>query len=199
MDKVIEITHRGIAIRAPHSVVAEALMDSLRAPRPLPVFCRTDDWPELGEAWDGEGGIRAAECRGEDGRIYDLIVVTDADGKPVVLKDRQWGCYGTEIKGADSLRDGFANTTAMAEAGSALAKEVMAMEADDFRDCYLPALCELNQVFANLGHLFEKEVFWSSTQYSSGSAWSQGFESGDTHYWSKDYTDRAFVVRRVYR
>lgn len=200
-EQVFEFKSRGVSVTAPHSVVVEALVSHLRAPRPLPVFCNTgtDDIPKLGELWHEEGGIRAAECRAEDGRIYDLIVVTGSDDKPLVLKDRQWGCYGTEIKGADSLRDGLANTKAMAEAGSPLAKEVIAMEVAECQDCSLPALCELNQVFANIGHMFEKEVFWSSTQFSGGSAWGQYFSSGTTDAWDKYNVTRALVVRRVYR
>ncbi|HEY1772482.1 MAG TPA: hypothetical protein VGH91_04740 [Gammaproteobacteria bacterium] len=192
-------------MKAPHDVVAEALMEHVRGPRLsrlLPMFCSIasiDDLPSLGDPWPAQGGIRAAECRAEDGRIYDLVVVTGADGKPVVLKDRQWGCYPTEIKGADSLRDGTVNTKAMAEAGSQLAMDVVAIQAAGAHDCYLPALCELNQVFANVGHLFEKDVYWSSTQYSSYCAWNQGFSSGTTDYWGKDYSGRALVVRRVWR
>jgi len=201
-EKVFEFTHRGVAMKAPHGVVAEALMEHVRGPRLsslMPVFCSVGDAvPKLGDVWEGQGGIRAAECRAEDGGIYDLVLVTGADGKPLILKDREWGCRGSEIA-AESLRDGVVNTKAMAEAGSQLAKDIVAVKAEGNTDCYLPALCELNQVFANMGHLLEKDVYWSSTQFSAGYAWGQAFSSGTTNTWDKNDSYRALVVRRVWR
>lgn len=194
MSKTLELK-----LQVPAELVIDSILERIAREAAGGVSVSSGDIPKLGDPWPSEGGIRAAECRADDGRIYDLVVVTGPDGKPVIFKDRQWGGYGTEIEGCESLRDGLANTKAMVKAGNELAKEVSACQFRGLDDSYLPALCELNQVFANIGHLFETDVYWSSTQYSANYAWTQFFSSGHTHGWGKDGRTRAFGVRRVYR
>src|SRR5579859_2633693 len=105
------------------------------------------DIPAIGQPWPEQRGIRMAEIAGASaGSLgYHLMLVTDSDGSPIVLDEMVWGTYGKEIKGADSYTDGIANTDAMVKAGCELAKKVRAYDSD----CYLPALCELQAVFAN--------------------------------------------------
>lgn len=50
-----------------------------------------------------------------------------------------WGEFGAKIDGADSFTNSRANTEAMAAAGSALAKQVLALEIDGFTDWAIPA------------------------------------------------------------
>ncbi len=50
-----------------------------------------------------------------------------------------WGEYGAKIDGADSFTDGRANTEAMAEAGSELAKKVLALTIGGHSDWAIPA------------------------------------------------------------
>lgn len=199
-ENTLKFSHRGVKIEAPHEFVTEAVMEHLRGtPRihPLLSFCAIgeSDIPKLGEAWPEHGGIRAAECRAEDGRIYDLVLVTGADGKPVFFKEEQWGSYGREIEGAKSLWDGEANTADMIKAGLELAKKVVAVG----EGCYLPSVTEAQVLFGNLRHLFEKTYFWTSTQYRDYTARYQSFENGYSSWDSKVGRFHACVVRRVYR
>jgi len=149
--------------------------------------------PMLGKPWPGQGGTYAGLIRGEDAD-YHLVVATDEAGK---LKGK-WGSYGTKITGADSKTDGFANTQAMADAGSELAKAVQAVEIEGHKDFYLPSLGELSLIHANAPDGFDKEWHWSSTQYSDTSAWVQTFSAGDVNYGYGKYGElRARAVRRI--
>lgn len=149
--------------------------------------------PPIGKPW-GDHGIRIGEIKGRDGAPnYHLFVVCGKDGKPVLLKNQEWGEYGKEIQGADSKWDGLANTEAMLKAGNALAKKVR----EHGVDCYLPAIFELQVVCANNDGLFPDNWFWSSTQFSAYSARPQGFEYGGST-WSSEFSRySAFLVRRV--
>lgn len=150
--------------------------------------------PALGELWAGQGGVYAGLMRGEDGQPdYHLVVATDAAGQ---LK-AEWGCRGTEIKGASSRNDGLANTKAMAEAGSQLAKDMLALEIGGHSDFYLPAQAELMLCFANAREHFPKEWHWSSTQCSADYAWGQHFSDGTADGYDKYGEGRARAVRRV--
>jgi hypothetical protein len=69
------------------------------------------------------GGTLIKIFRKEDGRLAAYV---DA-GKEHELTG-SWGEYGKDITGARSCVDGLANTIAMAEAGSEIAKKALAME-----------------------------------------------------------------------
>ncbi|MCL8302267.1 DUF1566 domain-containing protein [Pseudomonas mosselii] len=93
------------------------------------------------------------------------------------------------IRGALSFHDGMANTSAMAEAGSAIARKVLAMTIRGQRDWHLPSIEQLQIMRANLLQLpdwdryysthhaggpaqaFTHMEYWSSTQNSAGSSW----------------------------
>src|SRR5579859_1575922 len=139
---------------------------------PHAVVLQASDVPAIGQPWPGQGGIRIAECLGVDGKPnYHLLLIADSAGKPVILEDRQWGEYGKEIKGANSHRDGLANTEAMLAAGNSLAKEAR----KHGPDAYVPSLCELGQIRANFPAA-PKTWFWSSTQDGANDARYQSFE-----------------------
>jgi hypothetical protein len=61
-----------------------------------------------------------------------------------------WNASTDSVTGALSYCDGRANTVAMAEAGSDLAKQVLALEIDGFADWYLPAQDELELLYRYL-------------------------------------------------
>lgn len=75
------------------------------------------------------------------------IVVSPKEGD---LDDQKWGEFDQEIEGARSFFDGQANTQAMAEAGSELAKAIQALNINGHTDWYLPARDELELVYRNL-------------------------------------------------
>jgi len=124
-----------------------------------------------------------------DGQEHALI----DSGREHELAAAWWDKTGPRpnIRGACSYQDGRANTKAMAEAGSAIAVQVLEMSARGFDDWYLPALEELQVLRMNLCQLpkwgpwqcsnetsgrgpeqaFCFFDYWSSTQRSPGGAW----------------------------
>ena len=144
--------------------------------------------PKIGEQWLGQGGIRVgAEIPATDGRTYDLVLVTDDAGKPVVLDAAEWGSYGEEIEGANNFTDGAANHAALIKADHELSKAAASiMTIDGQTDCTLPSIGESNIIRAmcpDLVKVDEYEDLWSNTQYSANDAWNQNFSSGLTGYW----------------
>lgn len=77
---------------------------------------------------------------------YALIVAPKALGE---IADGPWNKSTKAVDGATSFFDGLANTLAMAEAGSKLAKAVLALSIDGQTDWYLPALDELEICYRN--------------------------------------------------
>lgn len=82
-----------------------------------------------------------------NGESYGLIV-SPRDGGD--FNDTAWGQYGQDIPGARSCNDGFANTVAMAEAGSSLAQQIRALTLGEHNDWYLPSRDELELIYRNL-------------------------------------------------
>ena len=74
------------------------------------------------------------------------IVVAPKEGD---LDDQEWGPR-QGLNGTTSFFDGHANTQAMAEAGSELAKAIQALTINGFTDWYLPARDELELIYRYL-------------------------------------------------
>lgn len=151
--------------------------------------------PQLGEYWEGQGGIYAGVMPAESGRrAYHLIVSVESGD------ELEWGPYGKHIEGADSRIDGAANTKAIvaADGDHPAARWASEYSADGHADFYLPAQREQNLCFATIPDKFETDDwYWSSTQYSTTFAWTQYFDDGNQLYAYKDYTGRARAVRRL--
>ncbi|MGG1948991.1 hypothetical protein AB1286_29995 [Trinickia sp. NRRL B-1857] len=148
--------------------------------------------PEVGAYWDGQGGIYAGIMPARDGkRPYHLIAAIE-DGV-----DLQWGAGGNEAK---SLHDGLENTRALVERehDHPAAEWASKYTKDGCSDFYLPAQRELNLCYATCAEQFEKDWYWSSTQYSALNAWYQHFDDGTQDYADKDLTGRARAVRRLF-
>jgi len=92
------------------------------------------------------GGFYAGAIR-INGQAFALIVApqTDGDHAPAIWIDDY-----KEVPGAKSYFDGAANTAAMVEAGSALAKWAQALSIGGFTDWYLPAQDELEICYRNI-------------------------------------------------
>ena len=56
---------------------------------------------------------------------------------------------------------------------------------------------EGNLISANLGHLFENEWYWSSTEYSTNYSWVQRFNDGNQSNGYKYYNYRVRCVRKL--
>jgi len=79
-----------------------------------------------------------------DGQQYAIIIAPKAEGDH---DDAKWNKTLKAIAGAGSYFDGLANTKAMAEAASAIAKWSLGLSIGGFQDWYLPSRDELELVY----------------------------------------------------
>ncbi|WP_396180007.1 hypothetical protein [Flavobacterium sp.] len=150
--------------------------------------------PRLGQIWPGQGGIYLGQIQsGDADGDWHIILATDPAGD---LQDQAWGTYGKDVPGATSYSDGLANTRAMAEAGSALAKAMLALNIEGHADWYLMSADEARLAFIAAREHMPKEWHWTSTQYSAFHAWYQHFGDGYQFILVKDFQGRARAVRR---
>lgn len=124
------------------------------------------DLPALGQPL--LGGVFAARYW-LNGQERALILLSDEF-------EGRWGDYGVEIAGTSSYSDGYANTVAMAEAGSEIAKKALEL------DAYIPSCLEGQLLMAakaeGLVALREDRWHHLSTQYSANFAYTLAFEGG---------------------
>lgn len=152
--------------------------------------------PQLGEYWEGQGGIYAGLMPGENGQRPYHLIVSEESAECV-----EWGEYGQKIEGADSRIDGAANTKAIlaADGDHPAAQWAAQYTKDGHSDFYLPAQREQNLCFATIPDKFETDDwYWTSTQSSAGYAWTQDFDDGSQGHAGKDYAGRARAVRRLF-
>lgn len=92
-----------------------------------------------------EGGFYAGAIRvGAD--LFGIVVATKAEGTTKGV----WLPTYTDVPGARSTCDGFANTEAMAAAGSEIAKHVRGLTINGHSDWYIPSRDELEICYRNL-------------------------------------------------
>lgn len=153
--------------------------------------------PRVGQVWDEQRGTFLGVMPGvSGGRDYALILPVSKDADP---GKRPWGEHGKDIPGATSNTDGAANTQAMADAGNALATEVIGMEVDGFSGLYIPARHEARLAFLMAADLFDKDSWhWTSTQSSPDCAWLQGFGDGHQYSYCKGNEGGVRLVRRFF-
>lgn len=95
---------------------------------------------EIGTSFEGGFYAGRFNC---DGAVYALIVSPKAQGETSM----PWGEYGKDIPGARSCFNGLANTQAMAEAGSDLAKWALDLNISGHTDWYIPSRDELEMLY----------------------------------------------------
>lgn len=109
----------------------------------------------------------------------------------------EWGEYGQDVEGASSYRDGAANTIAMVEAGSPIAKQAMELG----EGVFIPSTLELAGLYAakQAGEIngFQDRWYWSSSQYSASYAFTVHFHDGWTNGSDKYYDFRVRAVRKI--
>lgn len=113
----------------------------------------TASLPAIGTQF--EGGFFAGLFN-LNGDTYALIVSPKSHGE---LEEAAWGLRGLDIP-ARSYNDGMANTQAMAEAGSDLARWMLALEIGGFTDWYLPSRDELELLYRNLKPTTDGNYTW---------------------------------------
>ncbi len=144
--------------------------------------------PTPGQYWPDQSAWYAGPVAYPDGRVFALLLPDGFDQ----LGLRAWsGKYGNTK--ATSLHDGLANTQAMAASGSKLGKDILALEGE----LYLPSRIEALQLFATLKDQIGGGWGWTSTQYSEGYAWYQGFDYGTQGSSGKLFEGRVRLVRRL--
>jgi hypothetical protein len=100
--------------------------------------------PALGAAFGG--GFYAGQIN-LSGTIFALIVAPKEVGE---VSEKAWHKDEVAVDGAKSYFDGLANTNAMLEAGSDLAKWARDLRISDNDDWYIPSQDELEILYRNL-------------------------------------------------
>ena len=143
--------------------------------------------PAIGQRWAEANGIYAGPVANPDGTIIGLVLADDIAALPRM----PWGEYGQDVAGARSAHDGKANTKAMAEAGCPAAVQTLAIDPN----AWIPSQVEALQLHSTLGATVGSGWHWTSTQFSSFSAFIQSFENGDSGWDFKDFAVRVRAVR----
>ncbi len=124
------------------------------------------------------------------------------EAAPADQSSAEWGCYVTDIAGADGTAVGTgAQNTADILAGCS-ESGIAARIADDYTlngydDWFLPSKDELNLLYQQKDVVggFADVGYWSSTEYASNYAWGQYFNDGYQGYGTKFTT--LILVRAV--
>lgn len=181
--EMIEVKHAGAIIQLPHDVVVRNWMCSITESKHT-ASNNAIAIPKIGEYWRGQGGIYAGVMRGQEGKPDRHLIVPVADALDI---KSTWGCRDKEIKGADNDLYGMPNTIAMAEAGSEIAKQILAMEIEGHSDFYLFARHEARLCYLTVPELFKTDDwYWTSTQSSANYAFLQHFLNGLQHSFNKN-------------
>jgi len=99
-----------------------------------------------------------------DRQVYAVIVAPKEQGENEEVK---WGKNLKSVEGARSFFDGQANTRAMAEAGSPLAKWALGLAIGGFTDWYVPSRDELELCYRAFKPTTEENYCWRGDNPSS--------------------------------
>ena len=196
----MHIEHVTINIAQPGAIGAALMSALLSTPTPGGDAAPASNAltpPAIGAYWPGQGGVYVGLGRGYDG-VPDHPLILATDPRSVFAK-RALGTYGVDVAGATSDHDAMANTVALANAGSELCKEILALEIDGHTDFSLMSRTDARLCMANVPEQFEKEWYLTSTQYSSTTAWGQLFYNGRQNDLSKKFEALSRAVRRLVR
>lgn len=153
--------------------------------------------PRVGAHWAEQKGRFLGIMPGQDGRPDYALILPSATAAN--LGKRPWGEYSKGIDGANCDFDGLHNTQAMADAGNALAKEILTLEADGFNDYFLMSRNELRLAYIAAADALDKDKYhWSSTQSSSHDAWVQDFRDGGQYDYGKTSELQVRLARRLF-
>ncbi|WP_082886881.1 DUF1566 domain-containing protein [Achromobacter ruhlandii] len=186
MNNMIPLDPGGLRLEIPASTLLGALSSYLASRPGQPAH-----QAKIGEYLPGQGGIYAGDILGDDGVVYGLVVASeDLDGTYA------WGPEDGERTA--STWDGLVNTNDLLRRDKdyAAARAAKAYSDDGHADFYLPAKRELQIIAANLPHLFQPTLYWTSTPYGSFGAWAVGFEVGYVLGWGRSSGFRVRPVRR---
>ena len=173
LQQQITLTIGQASITAPVQTVVAAILSEAQNENTL----AAQNHPRIGTFWQEEGGVLLGIMRGEE-NLPDYFLIAPTD--PLASNELAYGGYGIKTPGADSQRDGMANTIALcrAETDHPAAQWARSLTIAGHKDLYLPALRELALGNANAPELFAQRWHLSSTQYSAYDAYVQHFSDG---------------------
>lgn len=137
---------------------------------------------------------------------HALIISPKAEGE---FEDIAWNKNTKRVDGATHYADGAANTRALLDAGSPLAKQITALRIGDFDDWHLPSRLQSLVLFGELRDLpafaedqpegLATEWYWTSTPHAelNDYAWCQSFDDGIQYGNLKGNQLRARAVRMI--
>jgi hypothetical protein len=161
----MNVTKNGIIITIPDAEIVRMALERINEAKPIGLARIAA--PQIGQPWEGQGGIYAGIARGRDlAPDYHLIVGPEFDGQT------DWGAAGKWATGLSV--DGHSDFALPFRKEQALC---FANVPDLFKEEYYWS-CEQHA---------------SSSNY----AWSQNFSNGGQGNWSKDSHVRARAVRRL--
>lgn len=152
--------------------------------------------PAPGTAWPGQGGIYLCTLPAQFGLPARHLIAATLEHDSLA-----WGGYNEDATGATSQTDGRANTAALLADGHdhPAAKWASEYTEDGHTDYFLPSRFDLFMAWLSAPQAFEKsDWYWTSSQYSRHSAFSQVFEYGYAYDGGKDDEYRVRPVRTIH-
>ncbi|HUR30326.1 MAG TPA: DUF1566 domain-containing protein, partial [Saprospiraceae bacterium] len=142
------------------------------------------DLPAVGDS-DGGGRVAYILQTGDPGyvagEIHGLIAAYDD-----LSLHYEWGCYPSEIPGADAIAIGAGNQNTIDIMNGCGTPDIAArmcgnLTLGGYSDWYLPSKNELNRLYVNRVAIggFADNFYWSSSEISIGNALYQNFANGE--------------------
>jgi hypothetical protein len=117
---------------------------------------------------------------------------------PYIYYGSYWGAAITTNAKRDGIGAGIYNTERIIITGNTGAAQLCGdLQYGNYGDWYLPSKYELNLIYLQNSNIFNSiDLFWSSTEYSSASAWAQNFFTGSQITSGKSNSYFYLAVRR---
>jgi hypothetical protein len=145
--------------------------------------------------------------------FYDKKVFTNGwrylEAMPAEMEfTAQWGTSGTDVRNTEtSMGSGKRNSQLIMEAlkqsrqNDRAAEICVNMEFGGYKDWFLPSKDELDLMYKNLKRQdlggFGDGLYWSSSQYDAGGAYTQRFRDGEISWGSQYYKNSTNSVRAI--
>jgi len=161
----MNVTKNGIIITIPDAEIVRMALERISETKPIELARIAA--PQIGQVWEGQGGVYAGIARGRDGAPdYHLIVGPEFDGELAHEPATKWAA-GLQLHGFSDYALPFRKEQALSFAN-------------------VPELFKQEYYWSCEQHAS-----------SSDTAWSQTFNNGTQDYWFEGYSIRARAFRRL--